>query len=112
TSSSDLSAEASKAFTLPASWGLKSALRTRVAYQDTHTESFVSNLQAVGLRSRLTDNGRRSFTMNGASDLADNLRLSLRGSRLANFDRNFNRKFVQTVFTAAMQLQFFAGAMR
>jgi hypothetical protein len=112
TTSHDASAEIAKAFALPASWGMKSALRTRVSYQDTRTASFVSNLAAVGERSRLTDNGRQAFTANAATDLADNLTFSLQGSRVVSFDRNFNRELVQTVFSAALQLEFFGGAMR
>jgi hypothetical protein len=110
--SRDASADVAKSFTLPASWGLRSALRTRVAYQDTRTASFVSNVAAATLRSRLTDNGRQAFSASAATDLADNLTFSLQGSRVVNFDRNFNRKIVQTVFSTALQLQFFGGALR
>jgi hypothetical protein len=110
--STDASADIGKAFALPKHWGLKSALRTRASYQETHTESFVSNLAALGQRSRLTNNGRQLFSVSADADAADNLTFSLQGSRVVTFDRNFNRKFVQTVFTAALQIQFFGGALR
>ncbi|HEX4934484.1 MAG TPA: hypothetical protein VFV33_14945, partial [Gemmatimonadaceae bacterium] len=107
---SDLAADVSKAFPLPASWKVKSPVRTRVSWQETLTQSFVENAQAVGALSRLTDNGRRAFNFNADTDVAENMTFSLQASRVVTFDRNFNRRFVQTVITAVFQLQFFSGA--
>ena len=109
---SDLAADLSKAFPLPKAWKLRSPLRSRVSWQETLTESFVSNQLAVESRSRLTDNGRRAFSMNADTDVAENMTFSLQGSRVVTFDRNFNRRFVQTVITAVFQLQFFGGAVK
>ncbi len=106
---SDLAADISKSFGLPESWRVKNPVRTRVSWQETLTQSFVANAQAEGARSRLTDNGRRAFNFNADTDVAENMTFSLQGSRVVTFDRNFNRRFVQTVITAVFQLQFFAG---
>jgi hypothetical protein len=88
---------------------VRNPLRTRVSWQETLTESFVANAFAEGARSRLTDNGRRAFNFNADTDLDDNMTFSLQASRVVTFDRNFGRRFVQTVITAVFQLQFFAG---
>jgi len=109
---SDLAADISKSFSLPDDWKVRNPLRTRVAWQETLTQSFVSNAQAEGARSRLTDNGRRAFNFNADTDVAENMTFSLQASRVVTFDRNFNRRFVQTVFTAVFQLQFFSGPGR
>lgn len=106
---SDLAADISKSFGLPESWRVKNPVRTRISWQETLTQSFVANAQAEGARSRLTDNGRRAFNFNADTDVAENMTFSLQGSRVVTFDRNFNRRFVQTVITAVFQLQFFAG---
>ena len=37
---------------------------------------------------------------------------SIQGSRIVNFDRNLNRRLTQTVITAVLQMQFFAGDLR
>jgi hypothetical protein len=107
--SSDLAADIGKTFTLPERWRVRNPLRTRVSWQETLTESFVANAFAEGARSRLTDNGRRAFNFNADTDLDDNMTFSLQASRVVTFDRNFGRRFVQTVITAVFQLQFFAG---
>jgi hypothetical protein len=108
----DLNAELSRAFTLPQRWGVPNPVRTRVSYQQTLARSFVSNIAAVGAQSRLTDNGRRAFNVNAGTDLSETLIFSLQGSRVVNFDRNFNRQFTQTVLSAVLQMNFFAGALR
>jgi hypothetical protein len=46
------------------------------------------------------------------TDLAENLTFSLQGSRVITFDRNFNRRFTQTVVSAVLNIQFFGGALR
>lgn len=108
----DLTVDVTKAFPLPRAWGVKSPLRTRASWQESLTRSDVSNAAAINAISRLTDNGRRAFSLNADTDVADNLTFSLQGSRVVTFDRNFNRRIVQTVISAVFQLQFFAGAMK
>lgn len=109
---SDLAADIAKSFALPAAWKVRNPLRTRVSWQESLTQSFVANALAEGARSRLTDNGRRAFNFNADTDVADNMTFSLQGSRVVTFDRNFNRRFVQTVITAVFQLNFFATVGR
>jgi hypothetical protein len=108
----DVSGEIGRTFRLPADWEFKSGLRTRFGYQQTHTKSYVENLFAALDRSRLTDNGRQAFTLNADTDVAENATFSIQGSRIVNFDRNLNRRITQTVITAVIQMQFFAGDLR
>lgn len=107
--SSDLAADIGKSFSLPDGWKVKNPLRTRVSWQESLTQSFVSNALAEGALSRLTDNGRRALNLNADTDVAENMTFSLQASRVVTFDRNLSRRFVQTVLTAVFQLQFFAG---
>jgi hypothetical protein len=109
--STDGSADITKAFPLPRSWNLPGGLRTRLSYQRTETRSYVSNLAALSLRSRLTDNGRTAFSLNADTDLADDISFSLQASRVVTFDRNFNRRFTQTLISAVLNIQFFGGAL-
>jgi hypothetical protein len=111
--SAESSAEIGRTFKVPADWGLKSGVRARLGFQQSRTKSYVENLfAAVGNRSRLTDNGRQAFTLNADTDVADNATFSLQGSRIVNFDRNLNRRLTQTVITAVLQMQFYAGDLR
>jgi len=110
--SAEASAEIGRTFKLPPDWGLMSGLRARLGFQQAHTKSYVQNLFAAGSRSRLTDNGRQAFTLNADTDVAANATFSIQGSRIVNFDRNLNRRFTQTVITAVLQMQFFAGDLR
>ena len=109
--SSDATADLTRAFPLPRSWNLRGGLRTRLSYQRTETRSYVSNLSAATLRSRLTDNGRNAVSLNADTDLAENMTFSLQGSRVVTFDRNFNRRFTQTVLSAVLNITFFGGAL-
>lgn len=109
---SDLAADLTKSFDLPDGWKVRTPLRTRVSWQETLTQAFVTNALADNARSRLTDNGRRAFNFNADTDVAENMTVSLQGSRVVTFDRNFNRRFVQTVITAVFQLNFFSGPPR
>ncbi|MBV6522413.1 MAG: hypothetical protein MNPFHGCM_02561 [Gemmatimonadaceae bacterium] len=111
-SSSDLTTEVSRAFSLPESWDFQSNLRTRLSYQRSESQSYVSNVAAAASRSRLTDNGRTSFSFNADTDVADNMTFSVQGSRVVTFDRNFNRRFTQVIVSAVLQIQFFGGALR
>ena len=106
---SDFSVDVSKPWKLPADWKARSDLRTRVSYQKSLGQNFVINpLDPTG-ESRLTDNGRRAFSMSADTDVAENLSSSFVVSRVESFDRNLNRRFTQTVLSAVMHLQFFAG---
>jgi len=109
--STDASADLTRAFPLPSSWDLPGGLRARLSYQQTETRSYVSNVAASTFRSRLTDNGSRRMSLNADTDLADNMTFSLQASRVVTFDRNFNRRFTQTVLSAVLNIQFFGGAL-
>jgi len=108
----EASAEVGRSFRLPADWGFRSGLRTRLGFQQSHTKSYVENLFAALDRSRLTDNGRQAITLNADTDVAENATFSIQGARIVNFDRNLNRRVTQTVVTAVLQMQFFAGDLR
>jgi hypothetical protein len=108
----DFSADLAKPWALPAQWNLKSDLRTRLSYQRSQGANFVENgFDATG-RSRLTDNGRRAFSFNADTDMSENLSSSFVISRVASFDRNLNRGFTQTVISAVLHMQFYAGEFK
>jgi hypothetical protein len=109
---SDFNIDVSKPWKLPADWNARSDLRTRVSYQKSHGENFVVNPLALTGESRLSDNGRRAFSMSADTDVADNLSSSFVVSRVESFDRNLNRRFTQTVLSAVMHLQFYAGEFK
>src|SRR5947207_3161710 len=109
---SDFSVDVSKPWKLPADWNARSDLRTRVSYQKSQGQNFVFNPNVVSLESRLTDNGRRAFSMSADTDVAENLSSSFVISRVESFDRNLNRRFTQTVLSAVMHLQFYAGEFK
>ena len=106
----DVAVDLSGSVPMPERFDLRSDLRTRLGYQESRTESYTSGTS--GQRSRLTDNGRRALSLSADTDVADNLTFSLQGSRVVTFDDNLGRRFTQTVFSAVLQLQFFAGEMR
>jgi cell surface protein SprA len=108
----DISADASRSFKLPTDWQMKSALRTRLGFQQTTSVSDVSNGLAAGLQSRLADNGRQAITLNADTDIAENLTFSLQSARIVTFDNNLNRRFTQIVLSAVLQISFFAGELR
>lgn len=108
----DVSVELGKPFGLPASWGARSPLRTRVSFQETLARSVVSNVAVATQRSRLTDNGRRVIGLAADADVSTDMTFGLQASRLVSFDRNFNRRFTQTVLSAVLELKFFGGALR
>lgn len=113
----DFNTEIARAFALPAAWHPRSDIRTRISLQDSHAQSFVLNPLAIGCvgtfvcQSRLVDNGRRSATFTADTDVADNMTSSFVISRVESFDRNLSREFTQTVLSAILHLQFFAGEM-
>ncbi len=109
---SDFSIDVSKPWKLPADWDARSDLRTRVSYQKSQGQNFVVNPLALTGESRLSDNGRRAFSMSADTDVAENLSSSFVISRVESFDRNLNRRFTQTVLSAVMHLQFYAGEFK
>ncbi len=108
----DVSVEISKPWTLPPSWKPRSDLRTRLSYQDTHGDNFVLNPLSISRESRLSDNGRRAISFSADTDVAENFSSSFVVSRLESFDQNLNRRFTQTVLSAVLHLQFYAGEMK
>ena len=109
---SDVSVEIAKPWAVPPDWKLKSDIRTRFTYQDTHGDNFVLNPLALSRESRLSDNGRRAFSFSADTDVADNLSSSFVFSRVESFDKNLNRRFTQTVLSAVLHLQFYAGDLK
>ncbi|MFN2637687.1 MAG: cell surface protein SprA [Gemmatimonadaceae bacterium] len=109
---SDFSIDVSKPWKLPADWQARSDLRTRISYQKSQGQNFVFNPLALTGESRLSDNGRRAFSMSADTDVAENLSSSFVISRVESFDRNLNRQFTQTVLSAVMHLQFYAGEFK
>jgi hypothetical protein len=83
-----------------------------VSYQQSSAQSWVQNQGAAGKRSRLADNGREAININADADVAENLTFSVNGARIITFDNNLNRRFSQIVFTAVLQVSFFAGEIK
>jgi hypothetical protein len=108
----DFSIDVSKPWRLPADWNARSDLRTRISYQKSQGQNFVVYPLALTGESRLSDNGRRAFSMSADTDVAENLSSSFVISRVESFDRNLNRQFTQTVLSAVMHLQFYAGEFK
>ncbi len=109
---SDFSLDLAKPWALPADWAARSDLRTRVTYQESQGQNFVVNPFSFTGESRLADNGRRAVSMSADTDVAENLTSSFVLSRVESFDRNLNRRFTQTVLSAVMHLQFYAGEFK
>jgi hypothetical protein len=108
----DINVELAKPWAVPPEWKLKSDLRTRVSYQNTHGDNFVLNPLALSRESRLIDNGRRAFSVSADTDVSENLSSSFVFSRVESFDKNLNRNFTQTVLSAVLHLQFFGGDLK
>lgn len=108
----ELAIDAGRSFHVPESLGLglKSDVRTRAGYQETHNTTFVADALG-GPRSRLQDNGRQSFNLAADTNLGDGLVFTLQGSHIVTFDNNLNRRFAQTVLSTVLQFEFF-GAQR
>ncbi len=109
---SDVNVEIAKPWALPPAWKPRSDLRTRLSYQDRTGDNFVLNPLALSLESRLSDNGRRAISFSADTDVAENFSSSFVVSRVESFDRNLNRRFTQTVISAVLHLQFYAGEMK
>lgn len=117
-----LSFDVSRSFPLPKSWNTRTGLmRASLSYQSEETSSIVTGTSVAMLvgpsplpaqTAVLTNNGRRAFNLNANTDLSDLVSFTLTGSQILNFDRNFNRRTSNLIFSAVMQLRFFAGEMR
>ncbi|MFL5954850.1 MAG: cell surface protein SprA [Gaiellaceae bacterium] len=105
--SGERSADVARSWALPSQWNTRSPLRTRLGWQETRNRNVLSESGRS-----LADNARRVFSLSADTDLNPTMSFSLQGSRTATMDRNYNRRFVQTVITAALQLQFYAGSFR
>lgn len=108
----DYSVDVAFPFRLPAGEGKKRDVRTRFGYQAGQGSSFVIDPLAVNNTSRLFESGRRALTLSADTDVGENLASSFLLSRVASFDRNFNREITQTVLSAVLHLQFFGGEMK
>ena len=97
--------ELSKMFAPRPGWRLPGGLQTRVGFQRTQAQSHVRSF-ADGTSSRISDNGRYTFNLGADSDFSETMSFSLTGARTVTFDRNFNRRFTQTVISAVLHLQF------
>jgi hypothetical protein len=93
-----------------------------VTWQDSHARTYVdgrdplpSDLVPVDLllpfaRTVQTDAGQRLFSFGADGDVAENMKLSLTGSRVTRFNRGFGTQFTETLLSAALQLGFFSGS--
>lgn len=108
----ELSGDVAKPFALPRSWNVRSPLRTRVSYESGGIANFVANPLARSNVSRITDNGRRAWTVTADTDAAENLTAGFVMSRVLSFDRNLNRRFTQTILSAVLQMHFFGGELK
>lgn len=108
----EISADAGRAFHIPESWGLglKSDVRTRLGFQQSHNVTHIFG-EDSGIERRLQDDGRQSITLTGDTNVQDNLVLTFQGSHVVTFDNNLNRRFAQTVFSIVFQLQMY-GAVK
>jgi cell surface protein SprA len=106
----EFSADAGRAFRVPASWGLglRNDVRTRAGVQLTHNLTNILNADDA-FASRLQDNGRQSYNLTADTNLNENMTFTFQGSHVVTFDKNLNRRFAQTVFSTVLQLQIFGG---
>ncbi|MDQ6888627.1 MAG: hypothetical protein M3068_15260, partial [Gemmatimonadota bacterium] len=76
-----------------------------------HSQGFFLTSDSTGSK-RVTDNGRLAINGNADADINDNMSFSFTLSRVLNYDNNYDRKFTQTVLSAVLHLQFFAGEIK
>jgi hypothetical protein len=95
----------SKVFGPRPAWRLPGDIRTNVTFLRQDTDGHVRSI-ATGSSSRLTDNGKYEFSLSGDTQVSETMSFTLTGSRIVNFDENFNRRNVLTLFSAVMNLQF------
>jgi hypothetical protein len=105
----ELSLDAGRAFRIPErlGLGLRNDIRTRIGVQQSHNTTHVLDANGV-VQSRLQDNGRQSYNLTADTNVQDNMVFTLQGSHVIVFDNNLNRRFAQTLFSAVLQVQFFA----
>jgi len=113
--------DVARRFKVPKRFTTRNAtVRTSLSYQSEASQTVVEGSSSTNAASEvitiapsvLTDNGRRAFNFNADTDLSELLTFSLTGSRVVNFDRNFNRQTSNLIFSAVLQLRFFAGDLR
>jgi hypothetical protein len=115
--------DVARSFPLPKSWNTRTGrMRTSLSYQSEETSSIVTGRSVQALLATsplfnaqtavLTNNGRRAFNLNANTDLTDLVSFTVTGSQVVNFDRNFNRRTSNLIFSAVMQMRFFAGEFR
>ena len=113
--------DVARRFKVPPRFSKRNAsVRTALSYQQEASQTIVqgtSFTNAAGevvptASSVLTDNGRRAFNFNADTDLSELVTFSLTGSRVVNFDRNYNRQTSNLIVSAVLQLRFFAGDLR
>jgi hypothetical protein len=85
-----------------ASW-LTEDVRTRLSYSSSESRSSVKNTTTL-VNSRLVDNGRYTIGFSADSDVSDTMVLSVGASQTVTYDRNFNRRFTQTIFSAILHI--------
>ncbi len=112
TKRADATMDIGKPFHLPKSWNLKSdVLRARIGMNQSHSQGFFLTSDSTASK-RVTDNGRFAINGNADADINDNMSFSFTLSRVLNYDNNYDRKFTQTVLSAVLHLQFFAGEIK
>lgn len=104
---------------LPAQWNTKSGrVQTLISYQSEANRSEINGVSLLtGIvrtdrPSLLTDNGNRRISVGANTPLSELLSFSFTGSHLVNFDRTVNRQFSTLVFSAVLEMSFFAGELR
>ena len=121
TDTKNVTYDVGRSFRLPKKWNARSPLRVKAGYQSEETQSSVGGTPttpgdlptaADGINSVLTNNGRRAFNLNADTDFSELITFSVTGSRVLSFDRAYNRRVVNTVFSAILQMRFFAGEIR
>jgi hypothetical protein len=89
-----------RAGTMP--W-LTEDIRTRLSYSSSVNRTTIANTISLA-NSRLVDNGRYSIGFSADSDVSDTMVLSVGGSQTVTYDRNFNRRVTQTIFSAILHI--------
>jgi cell surface protein SprA len=116
-----MSFDMGKTIRLPKKWNTRTGqMRTTLSYQSDENSSIVAGSTftdqlgnvATSAPSVLTNFGRRAINLNASSELSELITFQLTGSHVVNFDRNYNRQTSNLIFSAVLQLQFFAGQLR
>jgi hypothetical protein len=105
----EITADLQRFIRLPASFGLRSEVNTRVNWSKQLASTYVG-VRGDPSRSRLADNGRSALSVSADTEIASNMSFSLQVSNVVTFDNNYNRKFSQLVITTVFSLQYFANS--